>query len=200
MARRHRGTRWSRFIFNPFGRDGPHEASRVDLGPHSPADLAPPRDRQGSGTRTPTCRPRPAPTPRRVRIAAATSRCARRCLTTLFCGRGTGRTRSAGLSFLRFMATAHSSTAGDATAHGPGGLHPDVPDGGQDLEHVGGGDLGHEPLADARQGVALETPQPDLGLPWDRARRACFCSMTVAAASAKVDMLSRRCFSAKSGS
>ena len=44
--------------------------------------------------------------------------------------------------------------------YGPGRLRLDVPDRREDLQHVGAVDLGHRSLADARERVPLQTPQP----------------------------------------
>ena len=52
----------------------------------------------------------------------------------------------------------------DALAHGPGGLHPHVPDGREDLKHVGTVNLTDRPVADARDGVPLQAAQPVLRL------------------------------------
>ena len=47
-------------------------------------------------------------------------------------------------------------------AHPLGGLHLHVPDGREDREHVGAGDLGDGPVADAPEHVAFEASHPGL--------------------------------------
>ena len=46
-----------------------------------------------------------------------------------------------------------------ALTHGPRRLRLDVPDRREDLQHVRAVDLGHRPLADARERVPLQAPQ-----------------------------------------
>ena len=53
----------------------------------------------------------------------------------------------------------------DALAQGPGGLHLDVPQGGEDGQHVGAVDVGDGPGADAREDVAFQAAEPVGRLP-----------------------------------
>ena len=76
------------------------------------------------------------------------------------CGPSTGPIRSHGLSDRHSIATAHSSTVRRRLTHGPRRLRLDVPDGREDLQHVRTVDLRDRPLADARERVPLEAPQP----------------------------------------
>ena len=53
----------------------------------------------------------------------------------------------------------------DALAQPPRGLRLAVPDGLEDLQHVGGRHLGDGPLADAGEDIVLEAPPPVAGVP-----------------------------------
>ena len=53
----------------------------------------------------------------------------------------------------------------DALTHGAGRLRLDVPDGRQDLQHVGRVDFRDRPATDAREGVPFEAPPPVLRVP-----------------------------------
>ena len=112
MARRHRRTRWSRFIFIRSAGTVPLAASRVDLGPHGPADLARPRDRQDQELERSLPTPGPLRRPQgpdRRRDLAVRQRPP--ALDDLVLRAEHRQDPVGGLSFLRFMATAHSSTA-----------------------------------------------------------------------------------------
>ena len=52
----------------------------------------------------------------------------------------------------------------DALAHAPGRMRLHVPDGREDLQHVGARDLRDRTPSDAREGIALKTAQPCSGV------------------------------------
>ena len=100
----------------------------------------------------------PAPS----RMAAATSRWgkARMCCTTLCCGPRTGPIRWHGLSIRNSIATAHSNTARMRCRNRRAVVRLRVPDGSEDLQHIGASDLRHRHLPDTREGIPLEGQHP----------------------------------------
>ena len=121
-------------------------------------------------------------------MAEATSWCgsACRCVTMSFCGPSTGTTRSQGLSFRMSSAIAPLQHGADALADLPGRRRLDVPDGREDLQHVGRVDLGDGPVC--RRGGRHTAPCSATScVTCHRPRQPPrFCSRTRRAASAKV--------------
>ena len=163
-ARRHSGTQCSRFAFIRMA-ETVHTRSVVLISVHvaslTSADRAAVRTRNSNASLTAGC---PDPDARTVSMAAATSvwGSASRCCTISFCGPSTGRTRSHGLSCLRSIAIAHSSTdrVRWRTARAVSALTCQM--GVEDFQHVGRGDLGDRPAADARERIVFKAPPPAL--------------------------------------
>ena len=84
------------------------------------------------------------------------------CRTAFPCAPSTGPIRSHGLSGRRSIATAQSQDRADALAQLPGGRCLLVPDRSEDPDHVRTRHLRNRHLPDVREGVALQTPQPEL--------------------------------------
>ena len=111
-ARRHSGTRCSRFAFMRMA-EIVHTEPVTSISSHVASHTSP--DRAAVNTRNSTASLIASAADsdaRTVATAAATSLwgSASRCCTMSFCGPSTGRTRSHGLSPLRSIAMAHSST------------------------------------------------------------------------------------------
>ena len=78
----------------------------------------------------------------------------------LCCGPRTGQTRSAGLSFLRFMAIAHSNTAATRCLTLLARTRVREPDAAENRQHVGARDLRDRLVPDARERIAAEAVPP----------------------------------------